>query len=63
MGYLRKRTIWERLFGRRRPRFDMRDEGDLYARPRLTWRMIVGCLVGAAVLYLLLTAALVLTHG
>jgi hypothetical protein len=41
----------------------MQDEGDLYTRPRLTWRMIVGCLAGAAVLYLLLTAALVLTHG
>jgi hypothetical protein len=85
MGYLRKRTIWDRLFGRRhysrittreaqqqfnrywsqRLDHDMRDEGDLFDQnpPRLTWRMIVGCLAGAAVIYALLTAVLVLTNG
>jgi hypothetical protein len=97
MGYLRKRTIWDRIFGRR-PRFtvplseaqkeynrrmsarldreaqldqwsrrlDMQDEGDLHFRTSKQQRnarlavKITRVVLAIAIVYVLLTAALVI---
>jgi hypothetical protein len=62
VGYLRKRTFWDRLRGKQWRRLDMRDEGDLRPMPSKR-RLIIGIVLATAVVYVLLTAALVFLNG